>query len=181
MPDHSLTLLWLLTGGLVVVFVGLTVVGLLLMWLRRDLLRSAKMAVPGMAAVPGEGIRGAITEKDIAAVFSATKIAAQSPSAPFGTAAGPAISGEDIAAALAEELAAFQAVYRADLAKILAEIRGADAPRATPAERDGRNRLDDAIALAKAGHDSDTLTRLCDLERADAEALVRFHGPERLT
>jgi hypothetical protein len=98
---------------------------------------------------------------------------------PSGHVAPGAISKDDIRAVLREELAAFQAVYRADLAQIVAGKPGIDAPAVLPEMQGGLDRLDHAIALARAGHDADFIGRTCDFDPADAEALVRFNGPGR--
>jgi hypothetical protein len=154
MPDQSMTVLWLLAGGLVVVSMALGVVGTAYVQLRRSLSRNA-------ATDPKGARRTAIGA-----------LAAHS---------GPAMTKTDVTAALREEWGVFQAVYRADLAQILAEIRGEPTltaqPGATPPG--GIDRLDQAIALARAGHGADVIVRACALDPADAEALVRFHGPDR--
>ena len=152
MTDQSMFSLWLLVGGLSGVWIGLFAVGVAVLRLRRDLSR-----------------------KYIAALKAAPDRAAWAPGAPVGGAA----SKEDIIAALRDELSAFQADYRSDLALALAESRRPEVAPAPPAPRTGLDRLDHAISLAKAGHKADFIMRSCDLDVADAKALVRFHGPLR--
>jgi hypothetical protein len=98
---------------------------------------------------------------------------------PSGDVAHGAISNDDIVAIMREEFEAFQALYRADLAKFFAGKPDVDAPAVIPEPQGGIDRLDHAIALAQAGHDADFIGRACDLDPADAEALVRFNGPGR--
>lgn len=90
------------------------------------------------------------------------------------------LASEDIIAALREELAAFQASYRADLAQMRVELRGKDAPNHPSIPRDAQDRLEQAIDLARVGYDAAAISGTCDLDLADAAALVRFHGPSRV-
>lgn len=96
-----------------------------------------------------------------------------------GDGAADALSKDDIIAILRDELLVFQAVYRADLAKVLAEKHMGDAPAVTTCLQNGVERLDHAIALARAGHNVENIVQACDLDPADAAALVRFNGPQR--
>lgn len=152
MPDQSLFLFWLLAGGLVAVSSTLGVMATAYVRLRRDL--AQRDAAPRKA--PPE------------------RVARLS-----GNIGNSAVSKDDIATLMREELALFQAAYRADFAKALAEIQSSDAPTALFTPKNGIDRLDHAIALARAGQKVDFIARVCDLDPADAAALVRFHGPER--
>lgn len=152
MPDQSMTVLWLLAGGLVVVSAALGGLAVAFVQLRREMARR----------------NGAVRKKT-----------PRDPAEPSGAYPTDALTKDAIAAVLREEWAAFQALYRADLARMLTETRSGDAPNAMPQSQAGLDRLDHAIALARAGHDADVIMRECELDLADAEALVRFHGPDR--
>jgi hypothetical protein len=143
---------WLLVGGLVLVSIALGAVGGAFISLRRDL--AQRENAPRKSTLE--------------------RVAKLS-----GTNTNSATPKTEIATLLREELAAFQAVYRADLAQMRAEIRSTDAQTASFTPKNGLDRLDHAIALARAGHKGEFIARTCDLDPADAEALVRFHGPER--
>jgi len=152
MPDQSMTVLWLLAGGLVVVSAALGGLVVVFVQLRRE-----------MAHRNG----------------AARKTSSKNLAEPAGAYAPDVMTKDRIAAVFRDEWAVFQAVYRADLARILAETRSADAASTMPERQGGFDRLDRAIALARAGRDANVIMRECELDLADAEALVRFHGPER--
>lgn len=156
MPDQSMTVLWLLAGGLVVVSAALGKLALAYLRLRREMVRRDG---PNRRTIP--------------------KIS--SPAS--GGSAGETLTRDAIAAVFRAEFSAFQAAYRAEIDQIRAEIRTSDAPEAVPealqVQPAGRDRLDHAIALARAGAQADAIMRECELDQADAEALVRFHGPRR--
>ena len=155
MPDLPMTMFWLLAGGLVAVSVALGAVGTAYLRLRRSLSRDA--------ATDQKGAR-------------------KTASGAIAAASAPAMTKTDASAALREEWRAFQAMYRADLARILSDIRGEPTPAAEPGSTPpgGIDRLDQAIALARAGQGADVIMRACALDRADAEVLVRFHEPDRV-
>lgn len=152
MPDQFMIALWLLAGGLVVVSIALGALGIAYVQLRRE-----------MARRDGAGRKPALKRADEA--FSPTVTGA--------------LGNNGIAAIFRDEWAVFQAGYRDDFARILAEIRSGHVPVATSGLQSGLDRLDQAITLARAGHNADFIMRACEIDAVDAEALVRFHGPDR--
>lgn len=156
MPDQSMTVFWLLAGGLVVVSAALGKLAVAYVRLRREM---ARRDGPNRRTIP--------------------KIS----SPPSGGSAAETLTRDAIAAVFRAEFSAFQAAYRAEIELIRAEIRTGDAlnavPEAVQVPQSAQDRLDHAIALARAGAQADAIMRECDLDQADAEALVRFHGPRR--
>lgn len=152
MPDQSMFVFWLLSGGLVVVSAALGALAIACLRLRRDL-----------------------AERDGAL----RRVGAERLARPAAGGAGAGLTKQEIATMLREEWAAFQAVYRADLARMQGETGTPDAAGLPHSSKSSADRLDQAIALAKAGQKGDFIARACGLAPADAEALVRFHGPER--
>lgn len=95
---------------------------------------------------------------------------------PVTAAVSPASKSEDVVEMLRAELAEFRVAYRADLAQVLAELREQTTTSRPATPQDAQGRLEQAIELARVGHDAALISSRCDLDLADAAALVRFHG-----
>lgn len=152
MPDQIPSLLWLPLGGLVAVVLFAAAVVMSRRRLRQD--QRPKPRATKTAPVLG-GFK------------------------PVTVAAAPTPTSEDMVEMLRAELAAFRAIYRADLAQALAELRVQSAAARPTMPQDVQDRLEQAIELARIGHDAAAISSSCDLDPADAAALVRFHGPSR--
>lgn len=152
MPDQIPDLLWLPLGGLVaVVLLALALI------MSRHQLRQKQAVEPRAPRTPP--------------VLGGVK--------PVTAAVSPASKSEDVVEMLRAELAEFRAAYRADLAQVLAELRDQTATSRPAMPQDAQGRLEQAIELARVGQDAASISSRCDLDLADAAALVRFHGPGR--
>lgn len=153
MSDQIPNFLWLPLGGLVVV--ALLAVALIM---SRRQLRQKQAVEP--------------RSPKTAAVLGAVK--------PVSVAATPTPKPEDVVEMLRAELTAFRAAHQADLSQVLAELRDLAVTSRPAMPQDLQGRLDLAIELARVGQDAASISSRCDLDPADAAALVRFHGPSRL-
>lgn len=152
MPDQIPSLLWLPLGGLVAV----ALVAVAVFKLRRPM--SDQMHKRQLTKT--------------APVLSSVN--------PVSVAATSTPKSEDVVEMLRAELAAFRAVYQADLSQVLAEQRAQMAAPRPTMPQDAQDLLEKAIELARMGHDAASISGSCDLDPADAAALVRFHGPNRV-
>ena len=153
MPDQIPSLLWLPLGGLVVVAIVAVAVIKFRRQLRQDQLHKRQLT-------------------KTAPVLSGVK--------PAAVAAASTPNSEDVVEMLRAELAAFRAAYQADLSQVLAELRAQTAAPRPTLPHDAQNLLEQAIDLARIGHDAASISDSCDLNPADAAVLVRFHGPNRV-
>lgn len=152
MPDQILIFLWLPLGGIIVV----SLLAVALIMSRRQLRQ--KQAVEPQSP-------------KTAAVLDAVK--------PVSVTANPAPKPEDVVEMLRAELTAFRVAYQADLSQVLTEMRDKTATSRPAMPQEVQGRLDLAIELARVGQDAASISSRCDLDLADAAALVRFHGPSR--
>ncbi|WP_439138077.1 hypothetical protein [Roseicyclus sp.] len=153
MPDQTIFFLWLPLGGLVAVAIALAALLIAFSRLRREL-----------------------AQRD----HAAKKAAALGAAKPITVSQTPSLTREDIVAIMQSEMAAFQAALRADLVQMRADMRGYAGASGAAKPQDAGGRVDQAIDLARAGHDAAFIARTCDLDMADAAALVRFNGPGRV-
>lgn len=150
MSESSTLILWLLLGGLFVVFAGL---GGALYALRNLLRKSAEQS----AALDALARAGAEHTKRF------EKLAAT----------------PDFGALLREEWQTFMAIYRADWASTVAEARLAKALEAREPAPEAPDALERAILMAQAGRSVQAIMVECGLARMDAEAMVHFHQPRQ--
>lgn len=89
------------------------------------------------------------------------------------------LTREEILAIIQTEMAAHHAALRADLAQILVDNGRNLGPKGAAIGQDTGELVEQAIDLARAGHDAAFIAGACRLDMGDAAALVRFHGPVR--
>lgn len=153
MSDPSITLLWLLSGGLFVICAGL---GFSLFALSRVLRKVSELS-------------DKLAELAQLSANHSERLA-QLPPAPDLAALGNL---------LRDEWQAFQAIYRSDLATSLAEARLAEMQVGQDVSRTTEDSLERAIVMAQAGRPAKAIVAECGIGLVDAETLVHFHQPRR--
>lgn len=80
---------------------------------------------------------------------------------------------------LRDEWQVFQAIYRADLATTLSEVKLSEAKAPVKMAPPADDSLERAIGMARAGRSVQMIMAECGIGRIDAEALVHFHKPQQ--